>query len=369
MTQIKTVIIDNGTGSTKAGFGGEDTPRHVFPTIVGYPKEGNKFIGDQLSKSKTKLKLVFPIKRRGITEWQELEDLWDYTFKQKLEVEPENARLFLTEPPLETNENREKKCQVLFETFGINSLALNIQPVLSLYSFSKQNGVVLEIGKSYSSTCCVFQGTVIPQTINRLHLGGKDITKYLIKLLNGEKNEEKQLTLEKDWDLIRSIKEKMCFVSKNPSTEEKRSSLNQLTKTFESNNSTFTLSKNRYLATEILFKPQLINLNNEPNITSLITKSVGQCDERIQNEIYHSIVITGGSSRFKGLKERVEKELKTLLGNRSFNVIFPVDTLISAWVGASMLSVAQNFQESWFTKEQYNEIGVKEVHKRFYHQF
>ncbi|KAJ3424892.1 actin-5c-related [Anaeramoeba flamelloides] len=357
MTSHKTVIIDNGTGSIKAGFGGEEFPHYVFPTVVGYPKEGKKFIGDQLSKSKTKLKLVYPIKRGLITKWQEMEELWDYTFKQKLKVEPENARLFLTEPPLETNENREKKCQVLFETFGLNSLALNIQPVLSLYSFSKQNGVVLEIG------------TVIPETINKLHLGGKDITKYLIKLLNEEKKEEKKLCFEGDWDLIKTIKEKMCFVSTNPNIEENKRPLKQLTKTFQSKNSTFTLSKNRYLATEILFNPQLIKRENEPNITSLITKSVEQCDERIHSEIYHSIVITGGSSGFNGLKERVEMELKTLLGNRSFNVILPVDTTISAWVGASMLSVAQNFQESWFTKQQYNEMGIQGVHKRFYHQF
>ena len=32
------VIIDNGTGVTKAGFAGDDAPRAVFPAIIGRPK-------------------------------------------------------------------------------------------------------------------------------------------------------------------------------------------------------------------------------------------------------------------------------------------------------------------------------------------
>ena len=29
------VVIDNGSGMIKAGFGGDDAPRAVFPSIVG----------------------------------------------------------------------------------------------------------------------------------------------------------------------------------------------------------------------------------------------------------------------------------------------------------------------------------------------
>lgn len=39
------VIIDNGTGLIKCGFGGDDAPRHVFPSVVGRPKFDNVMIG------------------------------------------------------------------------------------------------------------------------------------------------------------------------------------------------------------------------------------------------------------------------------------------------------------------------------------
>ena len=38
MSEHLNVVIDNGTGMTKAGFAGDDAPRAVFPAIVGRPK-------------------------------------------------------------------------------------------------------------------------------------------------------------------------------------------------------------------------------------------------------------------------------------------------------------------------------------------
>ena len=38
-TEGKAVVIDNGTGMTKAGFSGDDAPRAVFPALVGRPKQ------------------------------------------------------------------------------------------------------------------------------------------------------------------------------------------------------------------------------------------------------------------------------------------------------------------------------------------
>ena len=39
------IILDNGSGMCKAGFAGEDSPRTVFPSLVGRPRHqvGNIF--------------------------------------------------------------------------------------------------------------------------------------------------------------------------------------------------------------------------------------------------------------------------------------------------------------------------------------
>ena len=36
--EITPLVIDNGSGMVKGGFGGDDAPRAVFPSIVGRPR-------------------------------------------------------------------------------------------------------------------------------------------------------------------------------------------------------------------------------------------------------------------------------------------------------------------------------------------
>lgn len=38
MDEILSLVVDNGSGMCKAGFGGDDAPTTVFPSIVGRPK-------------------------------------------------------------------------------------------------------------------------------------------------------------------------------------------------------------------------------------------------------------------------------------------------------------------------------------------
>lgn len=43
--EVTAVVIDNGSGSIKAGFAGDDAPRSVFNTIVGRPKMPGIMVG------------------------------------------------------------------------------------------------------------------------------------------------------------------------------------------------------------------------------------------------------------------------------------------------------------------------------------
>ena len=36
---VPAVVIDNGSGRISAAFAGDDTPRVVFPSIIGYPQQ------------------------------------------------------------------------------------------------------------------------------------------------------------------------------------------------------------------------------------------------------------------------------------------------------------------------------------------
>jgi actin-related protein len=60
----KTLVLDNGSGMVKAGIGGEDAPRVVFPALVGRPlyrsvmpalaAHHNLYIGDEAQQKVSK---------------------------------------------------------------------------------------------------------------------------------------------------------------------------------------------------------------------------------------------------------------------------------------------------------------------------
>ena len=36
--EVEAIVIDNGTGTIKAGIAGDEAPKTVVPTIIGEPK-------------------------------------------------------------------------------------------------------------------------------------------------------------------------------------------------------------------------------------------------------------------------------------------------------------------------------------------
>lgn len=82
--EIQPVIIDNGSGRVKAGFGGEDAPRTVFPSVVGRMKhrsamvgiaQKDVYVGDEAQAKRGILKLQYPIAHGIVTMGRHGKDL------------------------------------------------------------------------------------------------------------------------------------------------------------------------------------------------------------------------------------------------------------------------------------------------------
>lgn len=221
------IVIDNGSGTIRAGFAGEEIPSCYFPSFVGRPKhprvmagglEGDVFIGQRAQEFRGLLKIRYPLEHGIVTDWDDMEKIWHYVYENELKTLPEEHPVLLTEPPLNPRKNRDAAAQIMFETFNVPALYTSIQAVLSLYASGRTTGVVLDSGDGVSHAVPVFEGFAIPNSIRRIDVAGRDVTEQLQLLLrkNGH-----ILHTSAEKEVVRMIKEKVCYVSLDPKREEK----------------------------------------------------------------------------------------------------------------------------------------------------
>jgi actin-related protein len=136
----KPLVIDNGSGVIKAGYGGDEAPQCVFKSIIAYPKYsrifvgGGKrehfFIGDEAQAKRGVCKVKYPIANGMIEDWDDMRKLWVHIFYHELRECPADHPVLLTEAALNSKANREQMCKIMFEDYDVPSMCIQFQPVL-----------------------------------------------------------------------------------------------------------------------------------------------------------------------------------------------------------------------------------------------
>ena len=370
----RNVVCDNGSGMVKAGFSGDDAPRVVFPSIVGRPKAGttqamlgstqkNNFVGDDAQARRGILSIGYPIEHGVVTNWDEMELIWHHTFYNELRIDPEKNNILLTEAPMNPKSNREKMTQIMFETFNVQGMYVQIQAVLSLYSAGRTTGIVLDSGDGVTHTVPIYEGFSMPHAVGRIDLAGRDLTEYMVKLLM-EGAGSFSSTAERE--IVRDIKEKTCYVALDFEEEMKKQNDPSIETQFElPDMSVITVKSQRFRCPEALFKPHLVGLGDADGYPQLVAKSISKCDIDVRKDLYANVVLSGGTTMFPGMPERLTPEL-VANGPAALQprVIAPPERKYSVWIGGSILSSLTTFQNMWILKREYDEGGAEIVHKK-----
>lgn len=397
------VVIDNGTGYTKLGYAGNSEPQFILPSAIAI-KESAK-VGDQAARRLGKgvedldffigdeaidainYTVKWPIRHGIVDDWDLMERFWEQAIFKYLRAEPEDHYFLLTEPPLNTPENREYTAEIMFETFNVPGLYIAVQAVLALAaSWTSRNvgertltGTVIDSGDGVTHVIPVAEGYVIGSCIKHIPIAGRDITYFIQQLL---REREVGIPPEQSLETAKAIKEKYCYVcpdivkefnkyDSDPSKWIKRhESMNSITKQLFA----VDVGYERFLGPEIFFHPEFSNPDFTIPISETVDSVIQNCPIDVRRGLYKNIVLSGGSTMFKDFGRKLQRDVKRFVDSRlklseelSGGMLKPkpIDVQVvthhmqryAVWFGGSMLASTPEFYQVCHTKQDYEEQG------------
>uniref|UniRef100_A0A2K5LCQ3 Actin alpha 1, skeletal muscle n=1 Tax=Cercocebus atys TaxID=9531 RepID=A0A2K5LCQ3_CERAT len=95
------------------------------------------------------------------------------------------------------------------------------------------------------------------------------------------------------------------------------------------------------------------------------TGDIMKCDIDIRKDLYANNVMSGGTTMYPGIADRMQKEITALApSTMKIKIIAPPERKYSVWIGGSILASLSTFQQMWITKQEYDESGPSIVHRK-----
>lgn len=354
--EARTIVIDNGSETTRIGYAGDITPTSILPSVVGKPKfiyqigtdaEKDIFIGDDAISKSQSLAITRPLEFCEIVNWDDLETIWNQIFYKILQVDPKGRDILLTKSSISTTSS-EKAGEIMFETFDVRGLFVGVQETLALYGSGRTTGIVIDSGLDVTRVVPVYAGTALKHAQQSSKIGGRTLNEYLKKILS-----ERCCDID-DTNQIRCIKEKMCYVAYEFNSEMTKS---QTTSDIDASYESITLSSERFRCPELLFRPHFNGFECD-GVDEMVSNAVEKCDSDLHADLLGNVILSGGSMMFSGMSERLEKGLrKQVPAEVTVKVSGKDDRTFSVWCGGSVLATMAAFPQMLVTKDEYTEVG------------
>lgn len=335
-----------------------------------------------------------PMEKGLINDWDIVEQLWDHAFKSRLRVDTKEHPILLAEPSFNTKTHREKIGELMFEKYDVPAMFLSKNPVLSAFCSGKASALVVDCGAGTTTVTPVHDGYALHKSTSKSCLAGNLLTDEYLKLIE-QKGKEirphymieskrevrpgafevalrdvpnttesyKQFMIK---EIVRDIKETVCRVSDVAFDEQAHQNIPGIPYELPDGN-VIDLGTDRFKIPELYFNTEPLNKRKEFDedfipLNQMIYNSVAKCDPDIKREMFASILLTGGSSLFPQLPERLHKETTEKIPPQMYKVkiiasAIPVERKFSVWIGGSILGSLGTFQQMWCSKQEYEEHG------------
>jgi actin-related protein 2 len=333
-------------------------------------------VGDECSKYRAMLETSHPVENGIVKDWPGMKHLWNYTFNEKLKIDPKEHRILLTEPPMNPHANQKSMLENMFETYGFTGAKVSIQAMLVLYAQGLLTGVVLDSGDGVTHVVPVWEGICPPTLIKRLNVAGRHITRHLIKLLQVRGYAFNRTA---DFEIVQKIKEKLCYVGYDLEIEKRLAlETTTLSSKYElPDGRVIKMDRERFEAPEILFDPDKGGVEDQKGMSDLLFGMIQEADMDLRQSFYKHIVLSGGSTMYPGLPSRLEKDMKDLylkhilkgdekrLAKFKLRIEDPPRRKHMVFLGGSVLAdIMKDREEFWISKAEWAEHGEKLIGKK-----
>nr|AAC47513.1 actin-related protein-like [Caenorhabditis elegans] len=378
---LTTIIFDNGGHNMKIGTIDSESPRLVPNSIVKAKHEKKRvFVAHEQEECSDKFSLFYvrPIERGYVVNWDTQQQIWEKTFGS-MDVEASTSRIALTDNNYLIPALPDVSSEILFDYFGFTEVHKTSASTLVAKHSNKINNekcaVVVDSGFSWTTVASFVNGMLIQDSVIRIDVGGKALTNKLKDWVS-----YRQLNVSEETYVINECKEDLCFVSQNfdesmkearnrfqGNTTMKRYIMPDFHSTFrgvvkdvkephDPQIPSIHLGVERFAIPEILFNPSDIDID-QCGVAEAVIESICQCPEALRPALAENIIVIGGSSCFPGFRERLEREVRSMLPaeyglNVSNDVINPQT---HSWhCGQELLTASK---VPWINRKDWDERG------------
>lgn len=407
---LRSVVIDVGSRTTRVGFSGEEAPRTVLRSCVGLPHAKRPrptllqhrldvVTGDEAYEDSGLLDLHWPVQAGHVRDYEGLEKLLFGALVDEARVCPDANPFLFLEPADQSRRDRERICELLFESFDMPMVGLLTNTAATLFASGRTSGLAIDSGAGRTCVAAVEEGYTLAHSTRLSDVAGDALTDALLAAL---RSDGYPLSTSTDRDLVEAAKEALCHVSADVAAEpaavahhvDGDDSGDDFVTPAEDDGFVLPdqqrlfLLEHAYRIPEMLFDARLQTdaqdarrrgvLPSTPTGYSrsnpmaekvlngwvdMLRDAAAAAPRYLEATLYENVVLGGGNTLFRGIEQRVQREIASLApkGAQAACVAFP-ERGLAAWIGGSIWGCSAVFPDSCLSKATYHEQGCSVVH-------
>jgi len=314
---LKTVVLEIGTRSVRAGLAGEPRPRAVLPSSL----EG-------LFASEAATTELSFIEHTG--------PLLQNIFLDHLQCRPKSCRVLVLEPLLAPRSFRAALLHCLHVQLGVVEVAIIPSPLTALHATGQHTGVIVDVGHRESRVLAMVDGCPLLPSLRVCPLGVAHVTR-------GSRDDHGRLGsawLEGDWSAQQASVRAEDALARSCVVKPFRGPGGGSAAPATDTASGSVVAGAEAADAEVLFDASGGGLAAE------LAACLSRCPVDVRRHCAAHVVVVGGGSMIRGLVERLRLEAARLVGGAIGQVLdqspggprshFPGSAM--AWVGGSLVA-------------------------------